>query len=319
MSRSTRDPERALDPTSRAHHAHAHPCAQGRGERRIYARPMRAHAVRSLWPQPRRPGERAAPADHRSVPSLREGLAAGGRRRRIGFGPAREGFGPGRRQVRDKARVQTRHRERRNPPRAPLFEEAARRPRAKGRGGQRSRQGAGAGVMAQAGLRDRACQRAGGAGQREANARGSQWCAVQRGACGGAQGRTILICEARARDWRWAGGSGGYGSILHGRDSIRGAAGWGRRSGFENGHARGEQSPLSAVFRGKGGARKRDPTCERARSGPRRTRAGKRGMGWVRRRTRSSSVGRSRTVCSFSLTLSPVRCRAVQPSAFSSA
>ena len=83
------------------------------------------------------------------------------------------------------------------------------------------------------GLGGSACVRARLAGQRGANARGSGWCAGQCGAHGGAQGRAIPTCEARARDWRWAGSNGGYGSILRGRDSIRGAAGWGQRSGFE--------------------------------------------------------------------------------------
>ena len=46
MSSSMRNPERAHDPTSRTRHAHEHPCAQSRGERRSHARDT-AHRPRA--------------------------------------------------------------------------------------------------------------------------------------------------------------------------------------------------------------------------------------------------------------------------------
>ena len=58
-----RNPERAHDPTSRARHAHEHPSAQSRGERRSHARDT-AHKPRTAlvpaWPRPckGRPGRR---------------------------------------------------------------------------------------------------------------------------------------------------------------------------------------------------------------------------------------------------------------------
>ena len=88
-----RNPERAHHPTSRARHAHEHPCAQSRGERRSHARDT-AHKPRTAlvptWPRPRkgRPGK--APQHT----SLREGLAPTGGRRWLGFDPAYEGLDP---------------------------------------------------------------------------------------------------------------------------------------------------------------------------------------------------------------------------------
>ena len=130
MSKSMRDTERAPGPVSRTRHAHKHACAQSCGERHIHAGDMRTRAAGRPWPQPRL-WARAGAAGHPSVPSLREGLAVGGRRRRIGFDPARGEFDPGRGGDRGKGRVRQRRRERRNSPLAPLIEEAARRPSAR--------------------------------------------------------------------------------------------------------------------------------------------------------------------------------------------
>ena len=101
MSSHARDSERAHDPAFRAHHAHEHPCAQSRGERRTHARDTRAQAAGGFGPSLGAPargahtfmrtraesasgigGGRAAAADR--VRSCTGGIGSGARRR-LGF------------------------------------------------------------------------------------------------------------------------------------------------------------------------------------------------------------------------------------------